>query len=71
MVLITLHFNRTVTSDCLMMIARNCVVESVDADVEDTVVKGSVLVNDLIHRTRRVCCGEILLCHEMIFVVVV
>ena len=67
-VLIALEFNRTVTTDCLVMIARNGAVESVHAQIEHTIVRISILKDDFIHRTRFIMGAEVLRGHEVILV---
>ncbi len=50
------------------MVALDCIVESVDADVKHPVFRVVVLMDEPVHRTWSICCAEILGSDEMVFV---
>ena len=51
-----------------MVVALDGVVECVNADVQHSVMRIGVLMDDLVHKTRLIMCREILRSHEMVLV---
>ena len=67
-VLITLHLDRAVATDCLVVIARNRVIEGIYAYIQNAEIRIFVLKYHLIDRTRVVGSGEVARSYEMILV---
>ena len=67
-VLISLHLDRTVTADGLVMIARNRIIECVHTYIKHAIVKLRILKYDFIHRTRLVYRSEVARRNEMTLV---
>ena len=67
-VLITLHLDRAVTSDSLMVVAWNRIVEGIHADIKYAIIKRRVLENQPVDRTRVVCRREVARSDEMVLV---
>ena len=67
-ILISLHLDRTVTADGLVMIARNRIIECVHTYIKHAIVKLRILKYDFIHRTRLVYRSEVARRNEMALV---
>ena len=67
-ILVSLKFGRAVTSDALVAVGLDSVIEGVHAQVEHPVVRVGVRKNNLVNRPLCVGTVEILFRHEMILV---
>ena len=50
--MISLHLYRTVATDCLVMVAGDCIVKGIDAYIQDTEIRIFIFEQHLIYRAR-------------------
>ncbi len=67
-VLVSLQLDRAVASYAFVVVALDCIIESVDADVKHPIFRVFVLMDEPVHRTWSICRAEILGSDEMVFV---
>ena len=67
-VLITLELHRAISAYALVVVALDCIIEGIHTEIQYAVIRISILMDNLVHKTRLIVCSKVLRCHEMALV---